>query len=156
MECLVLSHLNYCLSVWGTSLTQCLLQRLRCMQNRAVCLCKSLRKFDHVTSQFKSLNWLPFEQLIIHYRCVCLMHHQFSDTQCIPLSPPLLFGKQHCYATRTSCLFAQLPQCYLSVAQRFFRFKASQWWNSVPKDLLLSGTFPCGLFLHFLCNDDCK
>ena len=30
VECLVFSHLNYCLSVWGTSLTQCLLQHLKC------------------------------------------------------------------------------------------------------------------------------
>ena len=155
IECLVFSHLNYCLPVWGTSLTQCLSQRLRRMQNRAVRLCKGLRKFDHVTSHFKSLKWLPLEQLI-KYRCVRLMHRQFLDTRCIPLSPPLLFGKQHCYATRTSSLFAQLPQYHLSYSQRFFRFKASQWWNSVPEDLLLSGTFPRGLFWYFLCNGDCK
>ena len=37
IECLVLSHLNYCLSVWGTSLTQCLLQRLRCTYAELCC-----------------------------------------------------------------------------------------------------------------------
>ena len=64
VECLVFSHLNYSLPVWGTSLTRCLLQHLKCMQNRAVRLCKGLHKLDHVYSHFKYLNRLPLEQLI--------------------------------------------------------------------------------------------
>ena len=126
-ECLVFSHLNYCLPVWGTSLTQSLLQRLRHMQNRAVSLCKSLHRSDHVTSHFKSPNWLPVEQLK-QYQYICLMHRQFFKTRWIPLPPPLLFGKRHRHATRTSWFFTQLLKCRLSYTQHFFRFRASQWW----------------------------
>ena len=55
-ESLVLSHLNYCLPVWGVLLHTQSLQRLKRMQNRA--------------------------EALIQYRSLCLMHHQF---RCITL-----------------------------------------------------------------------
>ena len=44
LESLVLSHLSYCVTVWGPSLGSTLLQRLQRMQNHAVRLCYDLRK----------------------------------------------------------------------------------------------------------------
>ena len=49
LESLVLSHLSYCVTVWGPSLANTLSQRLQQMQNRVVWLCCGLRKYDHVT-----------------------------------------------------------------------------------------------------------
>ena len=42
LESLVLSHLSYCVVVWGPFLGSILLQRLQRMQNRAVRLCCDL------------------------------------------------------------------------------------------------------------------
>ena len=64
MESLVFSHLSYALPVWGPSLNQQLHQRLERSQNRAVRLCKNLSRFDHVSGHYRSLRWLPFQQLI--------------------------------------------------------------------------------------------
>ena len=63
-ERLVLSHLTYSLPVWGPSLSKYSLQRIKYLQNRAVCLCRSLHKYDDVSHHYYSLNWLPFESLV--------------------------------------------------------------------------------------------
>ena len=51
IDSLVFSHVNYSLPVWGPSLHQNHLQRLKRMQNRAVRLCRNLKKFDHITDR---------------------------------------------------------------------------------------------------------
>ena len=146
---LVLSHFNYCLPIWGTSLHTHSLQRLKRMQNRAVQLCKNLKKYDHVSEHYKHLRWLQLESLI-QYRSLCLMHHQFHQLQCIPLQPPIQFGRHHNYCTRTSSFFANLPRYHLTFSQRHFRYKTSQWWNGLPDDENFTAAFPflfsCSVF----------
>jgi len=56
-------------------------------------------------------------------------------TAAIPMVPPLVFGGQHQYATRTTQLFAQPPRCRLSFSQKYFRIQATHWWNAVPNDI---------------------
>ena len=82
IDSLVFSHLNYSLPVWGPSLHQNHLQRLKRMQNRAVHLCRNLNKFDHVTDHYRALRWLPLEYLI-QYRCLCTMNRQYHGHRCI-------------------------------------------------------------------------
>ena len=105
IDSLVFSHLNYSLPVWGPSLHQNHLQRLKRMQNRAVHLCRNLKKFDHVTDHYRALRWLPLEYLI-QYRCLCTMNRQYHGHRCIPLCPPLKFGRFHQYGTRVGSTFA--------------------------------------------------
>ena len=132
-ESLVLSHLNYCPPVWGVLLHTQSLQRLKRMQNRAVRLCRNLRKYDHVSEHYQRLRWLQLEALI-QYHSLCLMHHQFHQLRCIPLQPPISFGRHHHHCTRVSPFFANLPRCRLTFSQRHFRYKASQWWNGLLGD----------------------
>ena len=127
VESLVLSHLYYALPIWGPPLTRQLSQRLERLQNRAVRLCRSLSKFDHVSEHYSSLKWLPLQQLI-QFRSVCVMYHQYHHTRGIPLSPPIKFG--HCqslYHTRTANNFANPERFHLTFLQRFFRYQASNW-----------------------------
>ena len=79
------------------------------------------------------------------------MHHQYFQPQHIPLVPPIQFGRQHKYVTRTTQFFAQPPACHLSFTQRFFRYKVIHWWNAVPIDISTSATFKDDLFL-FMCE----
>ena len=71
LESLALSHLSYCVTVWGPSLANTLSQRLQWMQNRGVQLRCGLRKYDHVTEFYHRLQWLPlpcfiqFSQIIV-------------------------------------------------------------------------------------------
>ena len=144
VESLVFSHLYYCLPVWGPPLTQQLLQRrLERMQNRAVRLCKRLSKFDQVSEHYRQLKWLPLRELI-QLHSVRLMYCQYHRTKCIPLMPPIEFGPcQSRYDTRTAAHFANLKRFRLTFSQNFFRFTASQWWNSLP------------ISLHCIIKDKC-
>ena len=58
VESLVLSHLNYALPVWGPSLSHDLLARLVKVHNCAIRVIGGLKKFDHVSSFRRQLNWL--------------------------------------------------------------------------------------------------
>ena len=118
LESLVLSHLSYSVVVWGPSLGSTLLQRLQRMQNRAVRLCCNLRKYDHVSAFYHRLSWLPLP-CFIQFRSLCLMYRQYHQFKCIPLEPPIVFGRTFSYSTRTPAYFANIPMFRLSFPQRF-------------------------------------
>ena len=88
LESLVLSHLSYCVTVWGPSLANTLSQRLQRMQNRAVQLCCGLRKYDHVTEFYHRLRWLPLP-CFVQFKSLCLMYHQYHQFRYILLDPPI-------------------------------------------------------------------
>ena len=111
---LVFFHLNYSLPVSGPSLHQNQLQRLKRMQNRAVGLCRNLKKHDHVTEHYHALRWLPLEYQI-QYKCLCVMNHQYCHgRQCMALCLLLQFGRSHLYGTRLMSTFAHIERCRLS------------------------------------------
>ena len=125
------------MTVWGQSIGSTLLQRLQRMQNRAVRLCYSLQKYDHVSAFYHRLNWLPLP-CFIQFRSLCLMYRQYHQFKCIPLEPPIVFGRTSSYCTRTPVYFANIPvscNSCLSSPRCFFHFKASQWWNSLPSSV---------------------
>ena len=93
-------------------------------------LCCDLRKYDHVSAFYHRLSWLPLP-CFIQFRSLCLMYQQYHHFKCIPLEPPIVFGRTS-YNTRTPAYFANIPKFRLSFPQRFFHFKATQWWNSLP------------------------
>ena len=131
LESLVLSHLSYCVTVWGPSLGSTLSQRLQRMQNRAVRLCCNLRKYDHISAFYHKLNWLPLP-CFIQFKSLCSMYRQYHHFKCIPLEPPIVFGGTSSYCTRTPVYFANIPMFRLRFPQQFFRCRAIQWWNSLP------------------------
>ena len=45
------------------------------MQDRAVRLCKDLRKYDHVSHLYPALNWLSIE-LLVQHRSLCASYAQ--------------------------------------------------------------------------------
>ena len=120
-ESLVLSHLNYALPVWGPALGHDLLARLVRMHNRAVRVIGGLNKFDHVSSFRRQLNWLPVDSLIQHC-CDAMMYRYYTSehNNCILLNPPIQFGQQSSYLTRTHSYFAAINHFKLSFSQKFF------------------------------------
>ena len=150
IDSLVLSHLNYSLPVWGPSLHQNHLQRLKRMQNRAVRLCRNLKKSDHITEHYCALRWLPLEYLI-QYKCLCLMNRQYHGHRCVTLSLPLRFGRFHQYGTRVRASFACIERYRLSCTQKHFRHKSTHWWNSLPPHVTFEGTFSFNVY-NYLCS----
>ena len=128
LDSLVLSH---ALPVWGPSLSLQLSSRLKRLQNRAVRLVFSLKKYDHVSDYYKQLHWLPLDQFI-KLRSICSMYKQFHQRCCIPLEPPIQFGQSLSHYTRTFSSFARIVRYKVKFSQRFFRYRVTQWWNSLP------------------------
>ena len=137
VESLVLSHLNYALPVWGPAFAHYLLARLVKMHNRAIRVIGGLKKFDHVSSFRRQLNWLSVDSLIQH-RCNALMYRYYNSehNNCILLNPPIQFGRQSIYSTRTHPYFAAIHCFKLSFSQKFFCSKGVYWWNTLPHELL--------------------
>ena len=152
-KCLVLSRLIYCLPEWGPLLTVSNINWLKSLQHRAIRLCLGLQKYDHISQHYHTLQWLPLGNEI-QYRSLCAMHHQYFQPQHIPLVPPIQFGHQHKYATKTTQFFAQPPRCQLSFTQRFFCYKVIHWWNAVPIDILLRP--PSRTVYFYLCVNFCN
>ena len=107
-----------------------------------------LSKYDHVIHLYPALNWLSIELLVQHHS-LCAMHNEFKF-QCSQLEPLIVFGYSHSHATRSSALFIRLVHCHLS--KRFFRFKSTQWWNSLTENMLMAQDFSSTLFSYLLNN----
>ena len=93
LKSLILSHLYYCVAVWGPSLDSALLERLQRMQNHTVRLCCSyfVQKYDHMSAFYHRLSWLSLPCLI-QFRQLCLMYHQCHRCKCFLLEPPLFLA----------------------------------------------------------------
>ena len=101
------------------------------MQNRAVRFAFSLKRHDHVFDYYRRLHWLPLDQFI-KFHSMCSMYKQFNQNCCIPLEPPIQFGKSHSHYTRTFSSFARIVRYKLNFSQRYFCYRAAQWWNFLP------------------------
>ena len=135
LESLILSHFNYALLVWGPPLQQCQVSRLQRLQNRAVRVTKSLRKYDHISSHYHSLNWLPVSHQI-KLRSVCAMFRYYNQRgQCLQLDPSVQYGRQHSYQTHCRDNFASITLCRLASTKGNFCFAATTWWNSLPSHI---------------------
>jgi len=107
--------------------------RLEKMLNRAVRVVYGLRKFDHVSALRRKLDWLSVPSLIQHQCLLKLYRHYHAETEnTILLQPPIKFGRQSSYETKTAPYFAVPCRFRLSFTQRFFRSKGTYWWNNVP------------------------
>ena len=132
MDSLVMSHMQYALSVWGPSLTQNQLLRLQRLQNHAVRLVFSLNKSDHISEYYQELRWLRVSQLI-QFRLACVMYH--NAVRGIMFVPPIQFGNCTLYNTRTPSYYANLRRVQLSQTQKKARYQDALGWNKLPSEL---------------------
>ena len=131
-ESLILSRFDYALPVWGPPLQQCQVSCLQHLQNRAVRVTKSLRKYNHVSVHRNNLNWLPISHQIKLRSISAMFRYYCQGGRCLLLDPPIQYGRQHLYRTRCREYFASVALCRLASTKRNFRFAATTWWNSLP------------------------
>ena len=146
MESLVFPHYTYTLPVWGPAVHQDSLSRILRLQNRAVRMTYNLRKYDHVSLHRASLRWLPVS-VFIRYRSLLTMFYNHYLSKGVALNPPISFGTQHSYETRRPKHCAGITRCRKSFTQRFFRYQAATWWNSLPS-ILFTDSFSSNLYKH--------
>ena len=133
-ESLILSRFDYALPVWGPPLQVSQVSRPQNIQNRAIWVTRSLRKYNHISMHRNALKWLPISYQI-KLRSVAAMSRYYRQKGCLPFHPPILYGWQHSYWTHCREYFASVDLCRLASTKRHFRFAATTWWNYLPLSL---------------------
>ena len=69
----------------------------------------------------------------------------------VAFSPPVAFGRKHSYGTKRLPWFVNIFRFTRTFSQRFFRHRATTWWNALPSHLFHDLTiFRNALFEHLL------
>ncbi len=72
VQSLVLSNINYCLSIWGTT-TSSLVDKVQKLQTFAARVAVGgIKKYDHVSPAYKELKWLKIKQKQTYDICSAL------------------------------------------------------------------------------------
>ena len=128
----VLSHVNYCLPVWGgASKTQ--QARVQKAINFAVRVVSGKRKRDHITPALRSLGWPTFLEMVTERDC--LKVREAIGDPLVPASLRSLFVRRNRVSarpTRASHHHLQVPRCRLDSTKRAFQSRAAAEWNALP------------------------
>ena len=76
-ESLVLSKLFYCSTLWANT-SDSIIKKLLLVQNFAVRMITSARKYDHITLHLQEQGWLPVKD-ILSYRDLLIMFKCLND-----------------------------------------------------------------------------
>lgn len=132
VQSLVLSVLNYCLRVWGsTSKTQ--MDRVRKTQNFAAKVAAGgARKYDHVTPIFEKLRWLPMDKK--YFYDVCLLVFKIRNH----LLPEWVFSMPTVGQVRSEIVNTRhqdslyIPRTFTDTGARGLNITGPTLWNQVP------------------------
>ena len=72
IDSLVMSHVRYCIQVYGSA-NSCVLSELQKVINFAARVISGRRKYDHISDVVRQLEWLTIPELVA-YNDVCLLH----------------------------------------------------------------------------------
>lgn len=130
-ESLVLSHINYCCSVYGPCLSVANKYRLQKIQNSCCRFIYGLRRSDHVSEKIKALGWLNISNLI-KMHIVCLVKSVLSSSTPEYLREKLSFRSAvHCRDVRYRHRLS-LPKFNTSLFTKSFSYNAVVFYNSLP------------------------
>ena len=132
---LVISRVNYCLSVYGNG-TKKNLSRLQKILNFATRVIFGRRKFDHVSYLREKLDWMPPEHM---YKFQTMVTAQKALHHGEPVTLASMFTRNRDSAnrnrnTRQDNLF-QLKRPRLETGKRRFSYRAATLLNDLPPDL---------------------
>lgn len=132
---LVISRVNYCLSVYGNG-TKKNLNRLQKILNFATRVIFGRRKFDHVTDLREKLNWMPPEYMY-KLQTMATAHKAIHYGE--PVALASMFTKNRDSSTRDRNTrqdnLLQLQRPRLETGKRRFSYRAAALLNDLPPDL---------------------
>lgn len=150
VQALVVSVLNYCLRVWGsTNVTQ--LERVGKLHNFAAKVAVGgARKHDHVTPIFKKLKWLRMDTKYFYDICVFVFKitHKLLPEWLFPMP---IVGQLRIGTMNTrhqNSLF--VPRTITDMGARNLKVVGPTFWNSLPTEIKNCHTLP--LFKSRLLN----
>ena len=131
---LVISHVQYCLSVYGNG-SQKNFDRLQKVLNFAARVIFGRRKFDHVSDLRDQLGWMS-PKLMADYQTVRTAHKLLKHGE--PDALAALFINNHDVrerSTRQDHLF-HFPRSRLETGKRRFSYRAAALLSSLPADVI--------------------
>ena len=155
VSALVISHIRYCLVVYGNGSAKNQ-RRIQKLINFAARVISGKRKFDHVSDVRDSLRWLDAPSLV-QYQTLCLLQKVRRTEQ--PESLAGLFTA-NCELpdrgrpTRQDHLLS-LPRVRTEAGKRRFAYRAAQQLNALPVDFtgMSAGRFRRALKASLLATD---
>ena len=149
---LAVSHIRYCLSVYGNG-SAGNLSAIQKILNFAARVIAGKRKFDRVRDVRVRLGWLDSPQLF-QYQSLCLLHKIISSGQPESIAHQICSNRihrDHTRPTRQDSLL-HLPPIRTEAGRRRFVYRSAHLMNSLPEPVRhLSGRrFKAALRAHLL------
>ena len=150
VSALVLSHVRYCLSVYGNG-TLKNLDRIQKVLNFSARVISGRKKFDHISDVQRELGWLSAPDLV-RYHTLMLAHKVQRHGEPDELAG--MFRRCHDVRDRLTRQDEALraPRCRKACGQRRFAYRAAVAYNALPPALTerAVGPFCGGLKRHLL------
>ena len=151
VQALVLSIINYCSRIWGST-NKSQIQRVQKLHNFAATIaCGNVRKYDHAIPFIDKLNWLKIENKCLFDTCVLfykILNNQIPSWL-LNLTP---VGEVNQRITRQlNDLF--IPRTNTLTGGRNMAIRGSSLWNGLPgdlKEICSTQGFKSRLKKHFL------
>ena len=132
---LVVSHIRYCLTVYGNG-TAGNLAAVQKLLNFATRVVSGRRKFDHISDVRDDLGWLDSSQLF-HFQSLSLLHKIITSGEPECIASQISTNRDnpsHVRSTRQDHLL-HLPAIRTEAGRRRFLFRTPQLYNGLPADI---------------------
>ncbi len=153
VESLVLSHISYCLIIWGTT-NSFLISKVQKLQNFATRVAVGgIKKFNHVSPAYKELEWLKI-QLKHSYDICCTMFEIINNVY-----PDWLYSFLTVHYSTASVTRQQnnlvVSRSKTDTGARAFVVTGSKMWNSLPISITSTTFHDCfkSKLRYFILND---
>ena len=127
VDTLVISHVRYCMPVYGST-NRTGLARIQKILNFAARVVSGRRRYDHVSDVVSELGWLRACDMVSYFD-VCLLHRILSDGKPDVLRSWLMYNHEHvCRSTRQSHHLT-LPHARNNHGKRRFIYRTADLYN---------------------------
>ena len=138
VQSLVLSLINYCITIWGST-NKTLIQSIQKLQNFAAkTSVGGARKYDHVTPIMKELKWLTIKDKYLFEKCFTVykkLNNIYPDWY---LHFPTVRDNRTGNTRQQDKLF--VPRARTDSGARASNIQAPKLWNELPSCVTSSGS----------------
>ena len=151
VDALVLSHVRYCLSVFGNG-SEKNMQRLQKILNFGLRAVSGRRKYDHISDVRDELGWLTARQLY-ELQSLNLLHKIRTTGEPQALASQLLTNSEFRSRTTRQDADLALPRVRTEAGKRRFLYRVAQDYNALPLDLREVSLSAFKRKLHVIIHD---
>lgn len=133
-DCLILSALSYCDTVYWPALLKRDQNSLQKVQNSCLRLSFNLRKFDHISNALHDSKWLTLnERYQLHM--ACLMYKIIKIENPNYLFTKLVRGSDVHNCPTRSCHLFTVPKHTTAQFQKSFSYNSAKIFNNLPSQI---------------------